>query len=226
MEHPIFKNNFLTLLTLFFLAALTLTASWLLYTNQSRHAQISAQTLDATYLNVSVYLHGIGSSGDYLNPGNSLLSNKRPFVSKTLTVYVYSIGNQLLLTKTANISYDDDKGYFKGRVNMGNTLPSGSYIIKIKVDSYLIKRVPGSQQITALSEATIPTVTLIAGDLNGDNKIDTLDYNMLMGCYSDIFPATFCDMNRLNKSDLSGDGRVNIQDYNLFLREIIVQNGD
>ena len=226
MKNGLLNNRLLLISILFMLGALTLTVNIVRQNERSQQTHVSAQALDSTYFNVTVYLHGLGNSGDQLNPNNTSLSNRRPFLSKTLTVYVYSVSNQLLLTKIGNISYDEDKGYFRSRVNMGTTLQSGSYIVKIKVDSYLIRRIPGSQQVTALSEVTIPTVTLVAGDLNEDNTINALDYNILMGCYGDIFPATFCDMNRLNKADLSGDGRVNIHDYNLFLREIIVQNGD
>jgi hypothetical protein len=109
---------------------------------------------------------------------------------------------------------------------MGMNLTTGDYTVKVKTDSYLQRRIPAIVHIVAGSQVNLPTVTLVAGDSNGDNTINILDYNMLIGCYSDLLPATFCDDAKKLLTDLNDDSNVNQVDYNLFLREITVQNGD
>ncbi len=72
----------------------------------------------------------------------------------------------------------------------------------------------------------MPTVTMVAGDVNGDNSLNILDYNLLVGCYSDLLPAISCTQATKVKTDLNDNGDVNQFDYNLFLREITVQTGN
>jgi len=68
-------------------------------------------------------------------------------------------------------------------------------------------------------------VALVSGDVNNDNQLTNADYDIIMGCYSDLQPAKNCDATRKAAADLSDDGKVNHDDYNLFMREISVQNG-
>ena len=71
-----------------------------------------------------------------------------------------------------------------------------------------------------------PPTTLIAGDVNSDNRLTVADYDLIMDCYSDILPAKNCDANKKLNADISDDGQVNHHDYNLFIRELSVQNGN
>jgi len=172
-------------------------------------------------------LHGIGDSGDNANPTSNSLSNKNPqHQAHTITVSVYNTTNQLVINKLGTITYNPDDGDYTGVVPMGTTLTTGDYTIKIKADSYLQKRIPAIVHIVPATTMNMPTVSLIAGETTGDNVISILDYNMLLGCYSDLLPPTFCDANKQVLTDLNDDGNVNQIDYNLFLREITVQNGD
>ena len=63
-------------------------------------------------------------------------------------------------------------------------------------------------------------------NINNDNKLDILDYNTLIGCYSDLAAATSCNYTQKTASDLNDDGTVNQFDYNLFLRETAIQPGE
>ncbi len=180
----------------------------------------------ATNFSFTVYLHGIGNSGDSTNPDSSL-SNKNPLhFQRNLSVFVYDANNALVLQQQGTINYNNVNGFFNGTINMGTTLQSGNYTVKVKSDSYLRRLIPGIQSITAGTTNIMPAVTLVAGDFNGDNVINIIDYNMLTGCYSDLLPPTFCDQTRKNLTDITDDGNVNQYDYNLFLREINVQHGD
>lgn len=181
----------------------------------------------ATTLALTVFMHGIGNSGDNANPTASGLSNKNPLhPARDVTVTVFDAANQLVKTVTGTITYDQDQGDFVGTVDLGNTLASDSYTVKIQSPSHLRRLVPGIQNLVAQQANNMPEVTLIAGDINGDNFMNILDYNLLVGCYSDLQPAVSCTAANKILSDLNDDGAVNQIDYNLFLREITVQNGN
>ncbi len=191
-----------------------------------------------TTFSVTTFLHGIGNSGDNTNPNAFSLSNKNPnHTSRRITLSVYNSVDQhpALVTKTGNLDYNFDNGNFQGTISLGTVLPTGDYIIRIKTDSFLQRRVPGFVHITPFSPIIPLTATLIAGDPNFDNpndsatlsdKLDLVDYNMIIGCYSDFAPATFCDDVKAGLTDLNDDGHVNQVDYNLFLREISNQSGN
>ncbi len=76
-----------------------------------------------------------------------------------------------------------------------------------------------------MQSLTVPQISLVAGDANNDNKISILDYNMLLGCYSDFAPAANCPGSNKAQTDFTDDGSVNQFDLNLFLREVSVQTG-
>ncbi len=181
----------------------------------------------ATRFSLTLFLHSIGESGDNANPTTSTLSNKNPLhPSRQVTVTVYDVANQLVTTKQGTVIYNTTNGNFTGIIDMGTNLATGDFIVKIKTDSFLTKRVPPIVHVTAGTQVTIPTISLIAGDTNGDNSINILDYNTVIGCYSDLLPPVSCDATKKLAADFNDDGKVNQFDYNLFLREISVQNGD
>lgn len=186
---------------------------------------ISPQDTTFTF---TAFLHGIGNSGDSTNPNGTSFSNKNPQrQQRTLDIFVFNASGQQVVNTQGTINYDSTHGFYSGTIDLGTALPIGSYTVKIKTDSYLRRLIPGIVKITSSATSLpLPAVTMVAGDVNNDNTINILDYNMLMGCYSDILPAAFCDSTRQGQTDLNDDGAVNQFDYNLFLREITVQNGD
>jgi Dockerin type I domain len=181
----------------------------------------------STVLSFSVLLHGIGNSGDNANPTASDLSNKSPLhPQRTVLVSLYNDQNQLTATKSGVITYNPTNGNYTGSVDFGNTVPDGDYIVKIKDDTHLQRIVPGINHITPQQNNLMPGVTLVAGDINNDNAVNILDYNLLIGCYSDLLPAISCTDANTVLADLNDDGHVNQTDYNFFLREITVQSGN
>lgn len=172
-------------------------------------------------------MHGIGHSGDNSNPTAFSLSNQQPVhPQRTLTIEVLNNLGTVILNKTGLVTYNLTNGNFTGVIDMGTGLTSGSYNIKIKAPQYLKKQVTGIQTITAGQTVQIPATTLVTGDVNGDNKLNILDYDIIVGCYSDFAPPVSCSGTQNNDSDLTDDGKVNQFDYNLFLRDLSVQNGD
>jgi len=189
-------------------------------------------------LDLTIYQHGIWSSGDNTNPDGSL-SNKNP-IHKTIEadLELYNTDNQLIgkghgpLTYNGMISLDtpiniNTYGNYKGIIGIyPNTFPSGQYYLKVKTNFHLKRLVPGILNITAGQKNTVPPATLVTGDANNDNKLNILDYNSLLDCYSDLSVAAACDPDKKIATDFNDDSFVNQFDYNLFLREIATQPGE
>jgi hypothetical protein len=178
----------------------------------------------ATSFNLTLLLHGLGNGGDSSNPNGQ--GNMSPIHSqRNVSIEVFNSQNQLVLTQQGSVSFDNASKSFKGTIGMGTTLQSGIYTVKMKVDQFLKNLAPGIQTITSGTTNEIPSTILVTGDINNDNIINILDYNLLMGCYSDLLPATDCNATTQVSTDLNDDGNVNQYDYNLFLRELTNRGG-
>jgi hypothetical protein len=183
---------------------------------------------EGTRVKVTLGLDGIGSAGDYANTQANDKSNKNPKTrTRPLALQFYDEQNNLMFTKIGNVTYDQQSGDFTGNISVGNDLAEGTkFFIKAKMDQYLLKNLPGF--IFKLNDQnTFVRNTLTTGDINGDNKLSVLDYNVLSDCYSDIntTPHACSDTNK-KLSDLNDDGSVNQIDYNLFVRELPKGQGD
>lgn len=205
-------------------------------------APSAAPTGAETPLSFKLLLHGIGSAGDNPNPNGSDLSNKNPLhPQRNLQVEVFDTNNQLVASVSGPLSlnFDDKNGFFTGKLDLGPGFREGNYNLKVKTDRYLKKRVPGIQLIKRGQENQVPQTALVAGDVNGDNNLNVLDYNAFLDCgYGEIEPLAMLDPNsKFNRTvcqahkpaelvDIDDNGVINSSDYNLFLRELSVQNGD
>lgn len=179
-----------------------------------------------TKINLTIGLDGIGSAGDYSNSASDK-SNKDPkHPTRSLALLFYDEQNNLKYTKLGSVTYDGESGNFKGSVNISDGIAEGRYYVKTKIDQYLLKTPP----IILLhigEENTVTRYTMITGDINGDNHLSLLDYNILANCYSDIkSKSDTCSAEDAVLSDLNDDGLVNQFDYNLFVRELPKQEGD
>lgn len=167
----------------------------------------------------NILLHGIGKGGDSANSNGG--GNPRPLhPERQIRIEVFNSQNQLVLTKNGTLNFIPASGNFTGSVNMGNSLGSGLYTVKIKAGQFLRGLVPGIQNITAGVINQLPPTTLVNGDINEDNALSALDFNILVGCYSDLLPAVSCTETNKFLADIDDDGAVNQFDYNLFLREL------
>lgn len=177
-------------------------------------------SLSGTKLSFNLLLHGIGKAGDNANPQG--LGNQNPLrPQRIIEVIVSDSQNQVVQTKSGSVTYDTNSGSFKGVVGLDSTVSTGSYTVKAKTNQFLRALVPGIQTITQGTTNQLPATALINGDINGDNAINIVDYNILIGCYSDLSPAISCTSANKLVADLDDDGSVNQFDYNLFLRELV-----
>ena len=182
---------------------------------------------DSTTIGITVFLDGIGGRGDNTNPTDSSLSNKNPLhPTINADVQVINVQNQIVSSGAGTITYASGSGNYKGEIKMENGFGTGSYTVKVKAHTYLRKLVNGFQTITAGIKNEITAVSLVAGDVDNNNRINILDYNLLLDCYSDLDVAVNCALqDKQIDSDLNDDGSVDQIDYNLFLREIATQPG-
>ena len=167
-------------------------------------------------------LDGIGSAGDSQNPTNSTLSNKNPLhPTRDVVIEVFDSAAELVGTANGTMNYSPQNGNFVGSADFGTSLSGGNYLVKIKSPQYLRQNFTGITTLTPGDQPNaLPLVTLIAGDVNGDNVLSILDYNLILGCYSDLAPAKACTPEQKLATDINDDGNVNQLDYNLFLREL------
>ncbi len=178
-----------------------------------------------TTINLTLGLQGVGTSGDSANPHSG--GNTNPLhQQRNITVSIFDTHNQQVTTQHGTVSYNDATGKFTGNVDLGSQFITGVYTVKVQSPQYLRALVPGIPTITAGRTNVLPATTLVVGDINEDNQINILDYNTLMGCYSDLLPATSCTSANNTLSDLNDDGAINQFDYNLFLRELSNVSGN
>lgn len=181
-----------------------------------------------TTFSYSVFLHGIGNSGDNTNPNQFSLSNKSPKrPQKPIEIAFYDANNQLTTSVTGVMQYAPATGNFVGSVEApGELFQNGNYIVKVSSDRYLRKRLEDLQGVAVGKNNALSPVTLTTGDVDSNNRLNILDYNTIIGCYQDTAPARACNNTLKLQSDIDDDGTVDQTDYNLFLRELTVQNGD
>lgn len=186
-----------------------------------------------TTLTLSLLFHGIGSAGDTKNPDGEF-SNKIPInQERTLNVQLVNEDNQLVATKLITAFYNSNEGTFDSHYVLNDPLPKGDYILKVKTEPYLRKLMPGFMTVEPGKKNVMEVTELITGDINGDNVINVLDYNILFDCgYGAIEPLPIVDPDSSyhNKScrahlekkyaDLDDNGTIDSTDYNLFIREL------
>jgi hypothetical protein len=112
---------------------------------------------------------------------------------KPITVSLYS-GTTLVTSVTAN-----NDGTFS------LTAPAGSYTILATSNGFLSAQ--GSATLTGGSTTTKPTITLLAGDIDGNNVIDQFDALTIGMNYNAATPSG---------ADLNNDGVINVLDLELL----------
>lgn len=168
---------------------------------------------------LTALLHGLGASGDSVNPAGK--GNPSPTTtSKPFTVEVYS-NDELVAESQGTVSYNKTKGNFTGNFTAHN-IPPGTLQIIIKIPKYLSTEVTG--QGVGKNTITLPVLTFVTGDVNNDDALDILDYNILTDCFDRAAHAKTCEKGMQQMSDLDENRTVDEPDINLFLRELKGRN--
>jgi hypothetical protein len=117
--------------------------------------------------------------------------------SKTVTVNVYNPDTTLAATTTANVD---------GTFSL--TVPAGTYTVEATASGHLSAEGPAT--VTAGNTTTMPTISLLAGDIDGNGVIDQLDALTIGINYNGTTPAA---------ADLNNDSTINVLDL-----EILAEN--
>lgn len=167
-------------------------------------------------LTLALKLGGIGKeAGKNDNP-----RTKTP----TVEVLLFDQSEQPINTGsriTGNLTYGDD-GLFRGTVYVGTAVQPGTYLVKVKTDRYLVRLLPGLVSVPG-TVTSVPE--LVAGNINGDDRIDILDYEALRSCYEARANTPGCkhkETANLNDDEVG----VDLLDYKLLFLAFTVQRGD
>lgn len=120
-----------------------------------------------------------------------------------------------------------DAGSFKKQIHFPETLESGNYAIQTK---NTLRKFIGF--IDPSQDIVIPQVILALGDVNIDNSIDIVDFNIIRDCFGDKINSDACKAHTLeheldpDSADFDDDGEVTGIDYNIFLRSLAIREGD
>ena len=110
--------------------------------------------------------------------------------SKQVTVGLYDGLNLLVTSVTANVD---------GTFSL--TAPAGTYTVRATADGFLSAE--GSASLTGGSTTTMPTISLLAGDIDNNNVIDQFDAMTIGMNYNATTPAA---------ADLNNDNVINVLD--------------
>ena len=116
------------------------------------------------------------------------------FAGKAVTVSLYD-GTDTLVTSVAAA----EDGTFS------LTAPAGTYKVVATADGFLGAEGPAT--LTAAETSTMPDVTLLAGDIDGNDVIDQFDAMTIGMSYNGTDPAA---------ADLNNDGTINVLDLELL----------
>jgi len=120
--------------------------------------------------------------------------NGQVLASKAVTINLYNPDTTLAATVAANPD---------GTFSM--TALAGTYTVEATASGHLSAEGPAT--ITAGNTTTMPTITLIAGDIDGNGVIDQLDAMTIGMNYNSAVP---------DAADLNSDGTINVLDLEIL----------
>lgn len=137
-------------------------------------------------------------------------------------VKVFNVDNgQKVADVKGTVALNSTNNTFTGSVPISN-VTAGRYDIQIKIDKYLSRRFQ-SQTLAGSGTYRVPEKILVAGDINNDNFIDILDYNLVafvcFGSKGQRDPSC-------NAADVTDDGKTDIDDVNYVFSNIASREGE
>lgn len=179
---------------------------------------------DNGLLSVRIGVDGIGTTPRIPIGGNKNPENE----NRNLTLSLYNAATNTLTGAWDDwtFTYNPTTQKFEN-VLLLSFLPTGTYNVYAEGPRFIRARLPGSATITKGQTTNIHSDNfyLITGNINNadlsENRIDIMDYSVLISCSIYSQDTSLCDEdpNNASNSDLNDDGRVDEDDYTLFLKE-------
>ena len=136
----------------------------------------------------------VGSPTATLPPAGSGTVNGQVLAEKPVTVSLFDADNTLAGSVTANLD---------GTFSL--TAPAGPYTVFATASGYLSAQ--ASITLTDGNTTTMPTISLLAGDIDNNNVIDQFDAMTIGMSYNSAAPTA---------ADLNNDGVINVLDLELL----------
>lgn len=128
---------------------------------------------------------------------------------------VRDLANNVVHSETRDLDQNQDT-----YISVPTSVADGTYFITAKVTHWLRARAAGNVTITNIGTTGLTTISLVNGDIDGNNIVTTDDYLRL----SLAFDATPSDPEWDAMADLNGSGQVTTDDY-LILSTSFDQQG-
>lgn len=154
-------------------------------------------------IDFDVYFDGIGESPENVSK-NKFVNNSSPrHPDKKVELTIYNRSFEKITDLAGFVSYDLAQGVFRGIAFIEKPIPDDRYYIKLRVPGYKDRMSDTAQKIISGTENVIETFSMKAGDINFDNSINTLDYNIMKNCMGATRPDSdsrniynlHCDLN-------------------------------
>lgn len=178
-------------------------------------------------LAISIKMPGIGLGTD--NNNNPL----RP--DREAEIAIYDSANDELVSQTTTVTYDPALGIYKGTIVL-DQVPGGTYAVKARLDNTLFRffRSPETNNplfdIAPNTTTTLPTLTLIAGDLDINQDLgqqgllDVFDYDRILSCMRN---EDVCTEDGRILADFNDDGTLDDgRDLNILFQGLGVRVGE
>lgn len=191
------------------------------------HPSTSSATPSDAGTTISFVLcpHVLGDCGDAVNPQGGNISPKH--ANQSIIVTIYSSDNKEIASIKGSAAYDSILKNFHAMIPISN-ISAGQYLVSVKLNGFLSKQFPGIISINPGQKISLPAISLTAGDVNNDNQLDILDYNLIISCFGTKQSYPSCNSSPTTTNlggDINDDGVIDAVDYNVFLRELSVQKG-
>ena len=138
--------------------------------------------------------------------------------SNDFTVTLYKAGSDTVVGMPLTVSGNGTVGSTEQEFTIPNVAP-GTYDLVVTKSAHLkytVKNVVVETtdiDLTAMTEKPFSTITLPAGDVNGDGTINSKDLNEIWSPANYLKNVTAVGVDPL--ADLNGDGTVNSKDLNI-----------
>ena len=121
-----------------------------------------------------------------------------------LTIEFRTVGGGTIYTRTVTLP---SSGAFSF-----SDIPPGNYTVAVKAPKWLRATAPANATSANVSGLSL---TLLAGDANNDNSIDSSDFSVLIGCFNTLasIPGSGYDPT----ADFNADGSVDSSDFALLI---------